>query len=193
MAQSSDNAENILNVGVHLLARKGFEATSTREIVEAAGVTKPMLYYYFGNKEGLCKAAIRRLSQQYFATLRARSAQASHPRQSLVEFVWAHFEFMREHQDETLFYMSLFFGPERRKFVEDFEAIVTESRRLGGEILASLIAAGMLRPACEEEFFRALHGTIDAWNRASAIEGIELTHDLAERIVQNLLGGFGTK
>lgn len=193
MAQNVDNAENILHVGVHLLAQKGYEATSTREIVEAAGVTKPMLYYYFGNKEGLCKAAIRRLSQKYFATLREKTGRVTESRQVLVEFVWAHFEFMREHQDEMLFHMSLFFGPERRRFADDFEIIVREAQVLGDEILAAMVAAGVLRRGCEEEFYRALHGTIDSWNRASIIEGIELTHALAERVVENLLNGFGVR
>ena len=48
---SSTIAEGILQAAVRLFARKGYEATSTREIVEAAGVTKPMIYYYFKNKE----------------------------------------------------------------------------------------------------------------------------------------------
>ena len=58
--EQSPNAEKILQVAIRLLAHKGYHATSTREICEAAGVTKPMIYYYFGNKEGLCKAVIRR-------------------------------------------------------------------------------------------------------------------------------------
>ena len=51
-------ASKLLEAAVRLFATKGYPATSTREIVEAAGVTKPMLYYYFQNKEGLLAAAI---------------------------------------------------------------------------------------------------------------------------------------
>jgi AcrR family transcriptional regulator len=36
-----------------IFARKGYSGTSVREIVTVAGVTKPALYYYFRNKEGL--------------------------------------------------------------------------------------------------------------------------------------------
>jgi AcrR family transcriptional regulator len=45
--------ERILSEAVRLFCMKGFEGTSVREIVEAAGVTKPVLYYYFKNKEEL--------------------------------------------------------------------------------------------------------------------------------------------
>jgi len=33
--------------------RRGYAATNIRELCEAAGVTKPVLYYYFKSKEGL--------------------------------------------------------------------------------------------------------------------------------------------
>jgi len=32
---------------------KGFASTTVREVCQAAGVTAPALYYYFGSKEGL--------------------------------------------------------------------------------------------------------------------------------------------
>ena len=45
--------ERLLQSAVELFARKGYSATSVNEIVQAAGVTKPILYYYFDNKEGI--------------------------------------------------------------------------------------------------------------------------------------------
>jgi AcrR family transcriptional regulator len=48
--------ERIVAGAVRLFCLKGYEATSVREIVEAAGVTKPVLYYYFKNKEDLFHA-----------------------------------------------------------------------------------------------------------------------------------------
>ncbi len=41
-----------------LFASRGYAATSIREIVEAAGVTKPVLYYHFQSKEGLYRAIL---------------------------------------------------------------------------------------------------------------------------------------
>ncbi len=43
----------LLASAAKLIARKGYASTTVREIVEAAGVTKPVLYYYFPNKEGI--------------------------------------------------------------------------------------------------------------------------------------------
>ena len=43
-----------------LFANRGYDAwaTSVREIVEAAGVAKPTLYYHFQSKEGLAQALL---------------------------------------------------------------------------------------------------------------------------------------
>lgn len=61
--QQAGNAarERLLDEALMLFARKGFEATSVREIVEAAGVARPTLYYNFRSKEGLYLELVERL------------------------------------------------------------------------------------------------------------------------------------
>ncbi|MFK7927841.1 MAG: TetR/AcrR family transcriptional regulator [Myxococcota bacterium] len=43
----------ILGHATRLFGQKGYGSTSVRELVEAAGVSKPTLYYHFGSKEAL--------------------------------------------------------------------------------------------------------------------------------------------
>ena len=50
--------ERIVSEAIRLFCEKGYEATSVREIVEAVGVTKPVLYYYFKNKDELFRHII---------------------------------------------------------------------------------------------------------------------------------------
>jgi AcrR family transcriptional regulator len=50
--------EALLSAAVALFAEKGYASTSVREIVASAGVTKPVLYYYFESKEGLFRAIL---------------------------------------------------------------------------------------------------------------------------------------
>ncbi len=45
--------ERLLNSALTLFTQRGYAASSVREICAEAGVTKPVLYYYFGSKEGL--------------------------------------------------------------------------------------------------------------------------------------------
>jgi len=45
--------ERLLSGAADIFSSKGYAATSVGEIVAAAGVTKPVLYYHFKSKEGL--------------------------------------------------------------------------------------------------------------------------------------------
>ncbi|MEU4248205.1 TetR/AcrR family transcriptional regulator [Amycolatopsis sp. NPDC026612] len=58
--------EKLVRAAVRLFAEKGFEATTVREIVEAAGVTKGGLYHYFESKDDL-------LFEIYAAMLRVQT------------------------------------------------------------------------------------------------------------------------
>jgi AcrR family transcriptional regulator len=56
--QQPTSAERILNTALVLFAEKGYEATAVREICEAAGITKPTLYHFYGSKDGVLQALV---------------------------------------------------------------------------------------------------------------------------------------
>ena len=63
---SANEAERrLLSSALASFSEKGYEGTSIREIIERAGVTRPVLYYYFENKEHL----FRRLVESWFTEL----------------------------------------------------------------------------------------------------------------------------
>jgi TetR/AcrR family transcriptional regulator len=53
-----NSRELLLETATELFAEKGYAGASVREIVEKAGVSKPVLYYYFKSKEGLFYAIL---------------------------------------------------------------------------------------------------------------------------------------
>ena len=48
----------LLEAAVTIFCEKGYASTAVREIVALAGVTKPVLYYYFKSKEGIFRAIL---------------------------------------------------------------------------------------------------------------------------------------
>jgi AcrR family transcriptional regulator len=52
--------EHLLDCALSLFAAKGYEATSVRQIIDAAGVTQPTLYYYCRNKADLFHRLVRK-------------------------------------------------------------------------------------------------------------------------------------
>lgn len=48
-----ETRDRLLDVALTLFADRGYDAVGVREIIRAAGVTEPVLYYYFKGKEAL--------------------------------------------------------------------------------------------------------------------------------------------
>ena len=57
--QQPTSAERILITALDLFAVKGYDATAVREICEAAGITKPTLYHFYGSKDGVFQALVQ--------------------------------------------------------------------------------------------------------------------------------------
>jgi len=55
--------ERLLETAIAMFAEKGYAGTSVREIVEQAGVSKPVLYYYFKSKERLFLAILEQAEE----------------------------------------------------------------------------------------------------------------------------------
>jgi len=65
MNETGSMREIIIDKALELFSSKTYEGVSVSEITEAAGITKPTLYYYFGSKEGVYEAVCR----QHYAKL----------------------------------------------------------------------------------------------------------------------------
>lgn len=55
---TNETEQRLLDAALSLFAEKGYEAASVREIIEATGVTRPVLYYYCSGKEDLFRRLV---------------------------------------------------------------------------------------------------------------------------------------
>jgi AcrR family transcriptional regulator len=60
----------ILDVAVTAFASRGYEAVGIQEICRLADITKPTLYYHFGNKDGLLAAVTRESREDFLSHVR---------------------------------------------------------------------------------------------------------------------------
>lgn len=111
----------LIKVATSLFAEKGYASTSVREIVERAGVTKPVLYYYFKNKEGIFLAALDQAYLELEALLEQQleSQESFHDR--IVAFSRQLYDLGMAHQDLNRMAQNLMFGPPKGAPVYDFD------------------------------------------------------------------------
>ena len=90
-----DNRENLLDCAQALFAARGYDAVGVQEIVEAAGVTKPTLYHYFGCKRGLLDALLEERYAGLIPRLRQAAANNRDVSMALRQVAQVYFDFAR--------------------------------------------------------------------------------------------------
>jgi len=67
--QSEITRNDILDAAEHLMAERGFQATSIADICSASKLPNGSVYWHFQNKNGLLAAVMERGSHRFFANL----------------------------------------------------------------------------------------------------------------------------
>ena len=138
--------ERMLAEALRLFVESGYAATSVREIVEAAGVSKPVLYYYFSSKEGLYLEIMAGISRLFDQQIDALHTTAGSVRQRLLNLFTGMFDGALENLAVVRLVFSIYFGPPQGAPFVDFnrffdqtvvtvDALISEGMA-GGEISA---------------------------------------------------------
>jgi len=91
--------QQILDQAGAIFARAGYHSASMDEIADSAGVSKPMVYAYFGSKEGLYLAYIERSGRDLEQRLVGASAPDRQPVSILRARITEFLAFVEEHGD----------------------------------------------------------------------------------------------
>jgi AcrR family transcriptional regulator len=199
-------ARDLARVAARLFATQGYEATSVRMIVEAAGVTKPTLYYYFGSKEGLAQALLTLPMTSLAERMRSILAAEGDPVAVLERIVEAHFAFCRDDPDGARFFFALLFGPQGSELLTEVkkgihalpELLLEGVRRLAdaGRIAPERVGAcatacrGMIVIAMMDYLYRDRHPGCSPPSGMESDRDTGLGPGLAGRLVGDLLHGF---
>jgi AcrR family transcriptional regulator len=190
---SSANAaeKRLLGSALSLFSEKGYEGTSIREIIERAEVTRPVLYYYFENKEHL----FRRLVESWFTELvedmdRALKGIQGY-RQRLKVVVWNIFEHAEASPQVVRLIFHTFFAPRHQapKLDKDRLWELRFSRILA--IMNEGIATGDFVERRPETLAMAFCGIMDMhlMTRVNRPYMSPLSRELAEELVDLFLDG----
>ena len=92
-----DNRSNILKCALELFAARGYDAIGVQEICEAAGITKPTLYHYFGNKRGVLDSLVREQCGPFVTQLTQAADYNGDLPLTLQKMVTVYFQFALHH------------------------------------------------------------------------------------------------
>jgi AcrR family transcriptional regulator len=187
----ADRMEQTLEVAHVLFAARGFAAVTMDDIAAEVGVTKPLLYNYFGNKERLYVACMERAGDALFATIEETVRPSSNPGELLNDGLRAFFAFLDADRaawavlfDETLPQSGVVANR-----VADYRGRLLEL--VAGSLLAQLPARRRDAASTEvEALSTALMGAAEAlarwWLRTEAVSAQEAAELLISTIEPGL-------
>jgi AcrR family transcriptional regulator len=95
----AERRSQLLEVARGVFAEHGFEAATLEEIAERAGVSRPIVYGHFGDKQRLFEAVVTAEIARVQAAVGAALAAPGEPRELLERGLRAFFAYVREHPE----------------------------------------------------------------------------------------------
>jgi TetR/AcrR family transcriptional regulator len=146
--------ERLLAAALDLFNEKGYAATSVRELVAAAGVTKPVLYYYFANKEGIYLELMQNSYGTFESLVGGISLEGS-AQESIIQFCRDLFDISVQRLELVRLIYAIYYGPPQGAPPFDLGAYFV--RML--ELIQRMVHAGMDRNELQQ-------GSVEDMSRA---------------------------
>ncbi|MGD9581909.1 MAG: TetR/AcrR family transcriptional regulator [Vampirovibrionia bacterium] len=109
--KTMNNKLKILNSALDLIALKGYDAVGVKEITDNAGITKPTLYHYFGNKQGLLDELLKEYYSKLINAITQTSSYNGDLPLTLNKTVKAYFDFATNNSTFYRLLLSIKFAP----------------------------------------------------------------------------------
>lgn len=181
----AEREAQLLVIAEEVFGERGYQFTTMEEVAERAGVTKPVIYDYFGSKEGLLAACIARArTELQTATIEVWRTM---PRTSTTEqyfrtSVRAFFGFIDEHA--SAFSLIQQEGILNVTALNEVETIRAEQAAAVAGTLAEIVDFGDVPPTLVEGVAEVIIGTCErvaVWR----LRRPEITADLATELVMS--------
>jgi len=181
-----------LSTALDLFAVKGYDATAVREICEGADITKPTLYHFYGNKEGVLQALVAAGFDRFRALVDSAIAQPGSFRDRLKSVSRAMFDSAARQPLYWRFMHGIVWAPpgtapKTASCTEFYEGVV-------GVLAAAerrAVEDGEIAPGDSDVRMLILMGAIGEAATGYVISGKpELTPELADGLIDTILDGW---
>ncbi|MEW6442622.1 MAG: TetR/AcrR family transcriptional regulator [bacterium] len=186
--------DRLFRVAIELFNRRGYAATTVREIVEAAGVTKPVLYYYFGSKEGIYLALLEDAREAFEDRIQGVLSRPESARERILSLARELFQLFRDNIEYVRLILGAYHGPPQGAPEFDFDAFHHTYQNALEHLIREGIENEELRPGNVLAMATALHGATGACVEA-ALDHPEQHVDVAEldQVLEVIFEGISSK
>jgi len=197
-APDQDVRERLLRAAVDIFDRKGYAASSVREIVERAGLTKPVLYYHFGSKEGILVTILEEGARQFQAAVERAAAGGGTARQRLEALCEQAYGLFKENVPVARVAHAVYYGPREGMPVFDFTVFERALADATRQIIQDGVASGELRPGPVAHMVTAVTAVIAVCSDQEICKhgtriGLDGLHGVLDVIFRGMSAGHETQ
>jgi AcrR family transcriptional regulator len=186
----------LLHAALKCFSARGYSATSVQEIVDAANVSKPAMYYYFADKADIFQAVVDSAHDERYSLMQAAASKGRTTPEKLEEILAQLFEYsLRNKEVLRLTFATAFSAPGDAPHLGHCR----EKGRRNFEFVKSLVEAGqrsgeLTRAFTAEELAMSIYGQVNSYIMIRLLmPDCPLNRETAQRIVSLFLKGAGSQ
>ncbi len=189
-SRDAEVRDRIFMAALRHFSQKGYAATSLREVSLDAQTTKPMIYYYFGSKEGLYGSIVRQILDETGQFIETRLAPGGDPSSELLAYCSAYLDSFLEKEEIIALVLREVFGLGGAPMAA-FSAGLGDRVRLPlDQILRSGMEAGAFREAHVVACSTAIMGILNMFILSHVFGGASIDRETPLRQVGFYLAGL---
>ena len=193
MEKKPNNKKIIFREAARLFSEKGYERTSMRAIAEAAGVSKPAIYYSFPNKDALFEDMLDAAVEQVQEVLEKIQASTMTPTEKLIEIAVSRFTMYLEFPELSKFLTDMAVWNIKKKIMLNFLKKHQGIDAIVNDIVTEGIATGQFRSGIDPTLATTMFlGGLNMYMVIHIKTGQgEITSAKAREFVTTIIDGIG--
>ncbi len=160
-AEGEGVRQRLLDAALDLFSQKGYTAATVQEIVDRAGVTKPTLYYYFQNKEGIFLELMHQARRSFDTLLAEARQEAGSIQGRILRLAQKIYDLFLDRLELARLILSVHYRQEPGTPIFDLEAYAEKVRDHLQELLREGVRRGEFQRHRIEDMTWALLGAIN--------------------------------
>jgi AcrR family transcriptional regulator len=195
-ALNSETRADILRAALKRFAHSGYAAASVQQIVDDAKVSKPALYYYFGDKARLFQSLVDEAHDDRLRLMEAAVARGRDLKAQLVEILTASFDYLQKNRElMRIAFATAFAAPGEMPDGLRYSDKCERNFEFVHSIVKKALAAGELDKRFDShELAFGFYGQLNAYLVSQLLmPECRLDRDTARRIVELFLAGAAAK
>lgn len=173
-------------------SEQGYAATSLREIADDAQTTKPMIYYYFGSKEGLYGSIVREILEAMAQAIRCHLPAEARPADQVLSYCQNYMEYFLAKEEIIALVLREVFGLGGVPMAAFSRALGEEVRRPLDDILSAGMSVGAFQQGDVAVCATAITGILNMFILSHVFGGAAIDRDTPLAQVRYYVAGLST-